>query len=64
MLHDDREYLELEKLQLETRKLTAETRKLLAEEKKLKRESVWYPFLVGAALITAGSAIMNLLSKS
>lgn len=64
MLQDEREYLELEKLQIESRKLVAETRKLLAEETKLKREAFWYPFLVGAGLITAASAIINLLSKT
>jgi hypothetical protein len=64
MLQDDREHLELENLQIQSRKLVAETRKLLAEEQKLKREAFWYPFLVGAGLITAASAIINLLSKS
>lgn len=64
MLLDDHEYLELEKLQIESRKLIAETRKLLAEETKLKREAFWYPFLVGAGLMTAASAIINLISAS
>ncbi|MGA3678967.1 hypothetical protein [Pseudomonas graminis] len=64
MLQDDREHLEVEKLQIETRKFVAETRKLLAEETKLKREAFWYPFLVGAGLITAASAIINLLSRT
>ena len=64
MLQDDRQYLELENLQIQSRKLVAETRKLLAEEKKLKREAFWYPYLVCAGLITAASAIINLLSKA
>ncbi|KFE56861.1 hypothetical protein [Pseudomonas syringae] len=64
MLQDDRQYLELENLQIQSRKLVAETRKLLAEEKKLKREAFWYPYLVGAGLITAASAIINLISKA
>ncbi|BAP44786.1 phage associated protein [Pseudomonas sp. StFLB209] len=61
MLHDDRQNLELEKLQIESRKLLIETRKLMAEEKKLKREAFWYPFLVGAGLITAAGALIKLL---
>ncbi|MEQ7918306.1 hypothetical protein ABQX22_03870 [Xanthomonas sp. WHRI 1810A] len=64
MLQDDRKFLELEKLQIETRKLVSETRKLLAEERKLRSEAFWYPFLVGAGLITAASAIINLLSDA
>ncbi|RML31608.1 Phage associated protein [Pseudomonas syringae pv. atrofaciens] len=64
MLQNNRHNLELEKLQLECRKLVAETRKLLSEDRKLKREAFWYPFLVGAGLITAGSAILKLLAPS
>jgi hypothetical protein len=41
MPQDDREHLELKKLQIETRNFVAETRILLAEETKLKREAFW-----------------------
>lgn len=63
-LQDSRNHPELDNLQIQNRKLVAETRKLLAEEKKLRREAFWYPFLVGADLITAAGAIINLLSRS
>lgn len=62
MLQEEREYLELEKLQLENRKLLAESRKLMAEERKLRREAMWYPFLVGAALITATGTVIRMLN--
>ncbi|MNF37538.1 hypothetical protein D3C84_184620 [compost metagenome] len=60
---DEKAYLELDKLQLENRKLFAETRKLIAEEQKLRREGMFYPLLVGAALITAVVSLINLLNK-
>jgi len=59
MLQDDRDHLELEKLLVETRKLLAETRKLMAEETKLKDEALWYPYAVGAAVMTAIAAVVG-----
>jgi hypothetical protein len=59
MLQDDRDNLELEKLLVETRKLLAETRKLTAEETKLKHEALWYPYAVGAAVMTAIAAVVG-----
>jgi hypothetical protein len=52
MLQNDRDNLELE-----TRKLLAETRKLTAEETKLKHEAFWYPYAVGAGVVTAIVAV-------
>jgi len=43
MLQDDRENLELEKLQNETRKLVVERLKLMAEEGKLKARKILVP---------------------
>ena len=63
MLQDDRENLELERLQNETRKLIVERRKLMAEENKLKRERFWYPVAVGTGLLTAITAVFGLLTK-
>ncbi|TDV67502.1 hypothetical protein [Pseudomonas sp. LP_7_YM] len=63
MLRDDREHLELEKLSVEIHKLMAESRKLAAEEAKIKREAMFYPFAVGAGLITALVALITLLRK-
>ncbi|QXI52179.1 hypothetical protein [Pseudomonas alvandae] len=59
MLQDDRDNLELEKLLVEPRKLLAETRKLTAEETKLKHEALWYPYAVGAAVMTAIAAVVG-----
>jgi hypothetical protein len=53
MHQNDRENLELDKLLVETRKLLAETRKLVVEETKLKHEALWYPYAVGAGVVTA-----------
>jgi hypothetical protein len=63
MLQNDRDNLELDKLQIEIRKFTAETRKFMAEEGKLKQEAFWYPFAVGAGIVTAMVAAVGLLSK-
>jgi hypothetical protein len=60
MLQNDRDNLELDKLLVETRKLLAETRKLTAEETKLKHEALWYPYAVGAAVVTAIVAVAGL----
>jgi len=57
MLQDDRDNLELDKLLVETRKLLAETCKLTAEETKLKHEAFWYPYAVGAGVVTAIVAV-------
>jgi hypothetical protein len=51
MLQNDRDNLELDKLQVETRKF-------MAEENKLRQEAFWYPFAVGARLVTAFVAVM------
>jgi hypothetical protein len=58
-----RETLELEKLNVEIRKFMAESRKLNAEALKFRRESDWYPFAVGAALVTAIVATVALLIR-
>ena len=63
MLQNDRENLELDKLQTEVRKFTAEARKFMAEEGKLKQEAFWYPFAVGAGRVTAIVAAVGLFSK-
>lgn len=63
MLQNDRENLELDKLQVEVRRFTAETRKFMAEESKLKQEVPWYPFAVGAGVVTAIVAAASLWSK-
>lgn len=53
MLQNDRDNLELDKIQVEIRKLLIESRKLKAEETKLKQDAFWYPFAVGAGMVTA-----------
>jgi len=63
MLQNDRENLELERLQNESRKLLVERRKLMAEENKLKRERFWYPVAVGTGLLTAITAVFGILTK-
>ncbi|WP_445177943.1 hypothetical protein [Pseudomonas sp. McL0111] len=60
---DDRENVELERLQTETRKLGAERLKFLAEEAKLKRETVLYPLVVGAGVLTALATGLGLFLK-
>ncbi|MFF7706747.1 hypothetical protein [Pseudomonas sp. NPDC007930] len=57
MQREERDALELERLIAETRKLTAEARKFVAEERKYRRDAVFYPLFVGAALLTAAAAI-------
>ncbi|WP_285416015.1 hypothetical protein [Pseudomonas sp. efr-133-TYG-5] len=56
MFLDERDSVELEKLQTETQRLAAERRKLMAEEFKLKRETFFYPIVVGAGVVTALAA--------
>ena len=63
MLQNDRDNLELDKLQVEIRRFIAETRKFMAEESKLRQEAFWYPFAVGAGLVTAVVAAVGLWSK-
>jgi hypothetical protein len=63
MLQNDRENLELDKLLVETRKLLAETRNLTAEETKLKQEALWYPYAVGAGVMTAIVAVVGFWTK-
>ena len=50
---------ELEKLQAEVEKLKAEVKKLNAESGKLYKESILYPAVVAAGLMTAGAALMG-----
>ncbi|WJD61143.1 hypothetical protein [Pseudomonas kurunegalensis] len=63
MIQDDREHLELEKLQNEGRKLRAETQKFVAEARKLREEAFWYPIATGSAVVTTIVGIMALASK-
>lgn len=63
MLQNDHDNLELDKLQVEVRRFTAETRKFMAEESKLKQEAFWYPFAVGAGMVTAIVAAAGLWSR-
>lgn len=63
MLQNDRENLELEKLQNESRKLIVERRKLIAEARKLGREGLWYPVAAGTGVLTALAAVLGLLAK-
>lgn len=49
---NEKEELELEKLQAEVHKLTAEARKLIAEAQKIKRETMFYPFVAAGGLVT------------
>lgn len=63
MLQNDRDNLELDKLQVEIRRCAAETRKFMAEESKLKQEAFWYPFAVGAGMVTAIVAAVGLWSR-
>ncbi|CAD5201179.1 hypothetical protein [Pseudomonas sp. FEN] len=63
MLREEREHLELENLSVETRKLMAEMSKLNTEKEKIKRETVLYPLVVGAGLITSLAALFTFLDK-
>jgi hypothetical protein len=63
MLKNNREYLELERLENESRKFVAERKKLLVEEKKLKREMNLYPIAVLAAVVTAVTATSSVFFK-
>ncbi|MCU0120924.1 hypothetical protein N8H74_21900 [Pseudomonas sp. B2M1-30] len=63
MLKNDRENLELERLENESRKLVAEFKKLLAEEKKLNRERSLYPLAVLGGLVTAITAVAGFFFK-
>ncbi|WP_342588424.1 hypothetical protein [Pseudomonas syringae] len=49
---NQRDELELEKLQAEVHKFVAEARKMIAETHKLKRETSFYPFVAAGGLIT------------
>lgn len=64
MLSNDRENLELDRLENESRKLVAERQKLLAEEKKLVRETSLYPLAVLAGVVTAVTAVAGVFFKS
>lgn len=63
MFHNDRESLELDRLEHESRKLVAECKKLMAEEKKLKRETKLYPVAVMGGVLTAITAVAGLFFK-
>ncbi|MBV4477547.1 MULTISPECIES: hypothetical protein [Pseudomonas] len=63
MYLDERENVELEKLQTETRKLAAERCKLLAERAKLKRETAFYPLVAGAGVLAACATAYGLFLK-
>lgn len=63
MLRENREHLELEKLSVEVRKFMVETRKLTAEEEKMRSEAMFYPFAVGAGLVTALVALFTVLNR-
>ena len=63
MHQDDREHLELEKLQNEGRKLRAEAQKFVAEARKLRQEAFWYPIATGSAVVTTLVGVMALASK-
>ncbi|RON69839.1 hypothetical protein [Pseudomonas fluorescens] len=63
MLQNDRENLQLERLQNETSKLIAERKKLLAEAKKLNRETNLYPLALVGGLVTAIAAVAGVFFK-
>lgn len=63
MLRNDRENLELDRLENESRKLVAEWKKLQAEEKKLLREAKLYPVAVFGAVLTAITAVAGVYFK-
>lgn len=63
MRQDDRDNLDLDRLLIENHKLRAETSKFLAEVSKLKRETFWYPFVVGSAALGAISGAISILFK-
>lgn len=63
MLQDDRENLELERLQKEVRKIAVETKKLLTEERKLRWETNLYPFAVMGGWVVALVAVAGLSLK-
>ncbi len=63
MLHNDRESLELDRLEHESRKLVAERQKLLAEEKKLRWEANLYPVAVFGGVLTAFTAVAGFFSN-
>jgi len=63
MHQDDREHLELEKLQNEGRKLRAEAQKFVAEARKLRQEAFWYPIATGSAVVTTIVGVMAVASK-
>lgn len=63
MFHNDRENLELDRLENESRKLVAEWKKLQAEEKKLSRETKLYPIAVFGEVLTAITAVAGFFFK-
>ncbi|MDI9779836.1 MULTISPECIES: hypothetical protein [unclassified Pseudomonas] len=63
MRQDDRDNLELDRLLIENHKLRAEASKFLAEASKLKRETFWYPYVVGSAALGAIGTIISLLTR-
>ncbi|MEB2651207.1 hypothetical protein SOP89_07460 [Pseudomonas siliginis] len=63
MFHNDRENLELDRLENESRKLVAEWKKLQAEEKKSSRETKLYPIAVFGGVLTAITAVAGFLFK-
>ncbi|WP_077048969.1 hypothetical protein [Pseudomonas sp. KK4] len=63
MRQNDRENLELDKLQIEIRRLNAESRKLVAEESKFKQEAFWYPYAVATGMVTAVVAVAGLWTR-
>lgn len=63
MLQNDRENLELERLQKEVRKIAVETKKLLTEERKLRWETNLYPFAVMGGVLVAFVAVAGLALK-
>lgn len=50
------------KIEADIARLMAETMKLHAEAAKMRRETAWYPLVVGAALATAVLTLSRILS--
>ncbi|AMT89470.1 MULTISPECIES: hypothetical protein [Pseudomonas] len=63
MFHNDRENLELDRLENESRELVAEWKKLQAEEKKLSGETKLYPIAVFGGVLTAITAVAGFFFK-
>ncbi|GAB7531904.1 hypothetical protein PS3A_43180 [Pseudomonas sp. 3A(2025)] len=60
---NERDELEVDKLQAELQKLNAEARKLNAESTKLKREAVYYPFVATSGIIMVVMSAAAFISK-